>query len=67
MNSAHARDVASAPASSAVKIAPIFQYSSGRNASISRSRSTISRTATDCTRPAERPVATFRHRSGETW
>ena len=34
--------------------AVIFQYSSGLNASISRSRSTISRTATDCTRPALR-------------
>ena len=30
---------------------PTFQYSSGTNASISRSRSTISRSATDCTRP----------------
>ena len=42
-------------ASSAV----IFQYSSVLNASISRSRSTISFTATDCTRPALRPLATF--------
>ena len=32
----------------------IVQYSSGMNASISRSRSTMSRTATDCTRPALR-------------
>ncbi len=49
------------PASSAV----MLQYSRGTNASISRSRSTISRTATDCTRPAERPPRTFAHSSGE--
>ena len=41
------------------------QYSTGTKAWISRSRSTISRTATDCTRPALKPLATFRHRSGE--
>ena len=32
----------------------------------SRSRATISRVATDCTRPAERPDATFFHSTGET-
>ncbi|CSI79390.1 Uncharacterised protein [Vibrio cholerae] len=42
------------------------QNSSGTNALISRSRSTRSFTATDCTRPAERPRATFFHSSGET-
>jgi len=41
-----------------------FQYSSGTKALISRSRSTISLTATDCTRPADRPFATFFQRSG---
>jgi len=40
------------------------QYSTGWNASISRSRSTTSRTATDCTLPAERPRFTFDHRIG---
>ena len=34
------------------------QYSRGRNASISISRSTIRRSATDCTRPAERDPGT---------
>ena len=41
------------------------QYSTGTNAWISRSRSTISRTATDCTRPAERPRWTFSQSKGE--
>ena len=41
------------------------QYSTGTNAWISRSRSTIRRTATDWTRPAERPRCTFSHSSGE--
>ena len=41
------------------------QYSTGTNAWISRSRSTISRTATDWTRPAESPRWTFSQRSGE--
>ena len=35
-------------------------------ASISRSRSTIKRTATDCTRPAESPVLIFFQRIGES-
>ncbi len=42
------------------------QYSSGTKARISRSRSTIRRTATDCTRPAERPRAILAHSSGES-
>ena len=42
------------------------QYSSGTNARISRSRSTMRRTATDCTRPAERPRAILAHSSGES-
>ncbi len=41
------------------------QYSTGRNALISRSRSTISRTVTDCTRPAERPRWTFSQSKGD--
>ena len=32
---------------------------------ISRSRSTISRTATDCTRPADNPLFILRHKSGD--
>ncbi len=39
--------------------AVIFQYSVGLNASISRSRSTTRRSATDCTRPALERGATF--------
>ena len=39
--------------------AVIFQYSDGTNASISRSRSTTRRRATDCTRPALERRATF--------
>src|SRR3990170_2366179 len=42
-----------------------LQYSTGTNARISRSRSARSRTATDWTRPAERPRWTFRQRRGE--
>ena len=41
------------------------QYSTGTNASISRSRSTMRRTATDCTRPAESPRRTLSQSSGE--
>ena len=44
----------------------ISQNSSGINALISRSRSTSKRTATDCTRPAESPRATFAHSKGDT-
>ncbi|MOA11566.1 hypothetical protein D3C78_1315150 [compost metagenome] len=44
----------------------ISQYSSGTKARISRSRSTTSFTATDCTRPADRPRAILAHSSGET-
>ena len=42
------------------------QYSSGTNLRISASRSAIKRTATDCTRPADKPRATFAHNSGLT-
>ena len=45
-------------------VAVIFQYSSETNARISRSRSAISRTATDWTRPALRFRATFFQSSG---
>ena len=40
------------------------QYSRAVNAVISRSRSTTSRTATDCTRPADSPGRTLREISG---
>src|SRR5574338_385404 len=43
----------------------MLQYSTGTNASISRSRSTMSRTATDWTRPADRPGCTRFHSRGE--
>ena len=42
------------------------QYLAARNAIRSRSRSTTSLVATDCTRPAERPDITFFHRTGLT-
>ena len=42
----------------------IDQYSSDTNAWISRSRSVIMRTATDCTRPADSPRRTFFHNKG---
>ena len=46
------------------RIASIVQYSRAVKASISRSRSTTSRTATDWTRPADRPPRTLRDSSG---
>ncbi len=42
------------------------QYSAERNAMRSRSRSTTSRVATDCTRPADSRGMTFFHSTGET-
>jgi hypothetical protein len=45
--------------------APMLQYSSGLKARISRSRSTISRSATVCTRPAESPFLTVCQSRGE--
>ena len=44
--------------------ASMFQYSSGLKASISFSLSTMRRTATLCTRPAESPRRTLRHKNG---
>ena len=41
------------------------QYSRGRNTSISASRSQISLSATDCTRPAERLPGSLRHSTGD--
>ena len=46
------------------RVASTFQYSSGLKASISFSRSSMMRTATLWTRPADRPRRTFRHRKG---
>jgi hypothetical protein len=43
----------------------MLQYSTGVKSRISRSRSTIRRTATDWTRPADSPGRTRRHRIGE--
>ena len=42
------------------------QYSAATNAIRSRSRSTTSRVATDCTRPAESRGMTFFQSTGET-
>jgi len=49
----------------AFSLAWSVQYSTGTNAWISRSRSTISRTATDCTRPADSPRRILSHSSGD--
>jgi hypothetical protein len=45
-------------------VASTDQYSSGTNALISSSRSQTMRTATDWTRPADRPRWTLFHRIG---
>ena len=42
------------------------QYVADRNAIRSRSRSTMMRVATDCTRPAESFGMTFFHSTGDT-
>src|SRR3984885_14267099 len=57
-----ASKIGGCPASS---IAWIDQYSTGTNARISNSRSTINRTATVCTRPADSPRRTLSHSKGE--
>ena len=44
----------------------MVQYSSVLKASISASRSHTSRSATDCTRPAERAPGSLRHSTGES-
>ena len=49
----------------AARLASSVQYSCLTNARISRSRSTMTRTATVCTRPAERPRRTLSQSSGE--
>ena len=48
----------------APSVTSTFQYSSGLKLSISFSRSSMRRTATLCTRPADRPRRTLRHRKG---
>ena len=50
----------------ASKRASTVQYSSGTKTAISRSRSTMRRTATVCTRPAESPRRTLSQSSGLT-
>ena len=47
-------------------LAWICQYSTGVKARICRSFSTTKRVATDCTRPADKPRATFAHSRGDT-
>ena len=56
----------SAPPEPAATSASTVQYARGANASISASRSHTSRSATDCTRPAERHPGTLRHSTGES-
>ena len=56
----------SATSESLSNSATTVQYSSALNFRISFSRSTINLTATDCTRPAESPRATFFHKNGES-
>ena len=64
----------SAPESRASKAAPdavarcatIDQYSRATKDSMSRSRSQTSRSATDCTRPAERAPGSLRQSTGES-
>lgn len=48
-----------------VKTESIVQYSYGTNKAISLSRSAINFKATDCTLPADNPIATFFHKMGE--
>ena len=50
---------------SAMTLASTVQYSRGTKASISASRSQISRSATDCTRPAERLPGSFRQSTAD--
>ncbi|MNS81158.1 hypothetical protein D3C72_1148620 [compost metagenome] len=50
---------------SATRSASTDQYSWALNFSISISRSTTMRRATDCTRPAERAPGSLRHRTGD--
>ncbi len=51
--------------SSVLNSAAILNDACGSNASISLSRSTINLTATDCTRPAERPGLIFFQSTGD--
>ena len=44
---------------------PFYNGISGSNFSISISRSQINRSATDCTRPAEREPGNLRHKTGD--
>jgi hypothetical protein len=54
------------PAFRTASVASTSQYSAVRNAIRCRSRSTTMRVATDWTRPADRPLRTLRHSTGET-
>ena len=65
-NASHSSIRVGASPGSMLKRPVSCQYSSGMNSRISRSRSTTRRTATDCTRPALNPRATFFQSSGDT-
>ena len=56
----------SVPSASGVSHATKSQYSAEVKLILSRSRSTTIRVATDCTRPADKPVRILRHSRGET-
>ena len=66
MKASHSLASAEPRFGSGVIAASTFQYSSGWNARISRSRSTTSLSATLCTRPALSPPATFFQSTGLT-
>ncbi len=52
--------------SAAFSVATIDQYSCGTKRSISDSRSQTRRSATDCTRPAERAPGSLRQSTGDS-
>ena len=60
------KSVGSPSASGAHSVATTSQYGARTNAIRSRSRSTMRRVATDCTRPADRPGPTLRHSTGDS-
>ena len=67
MKADHSSCRAAERAAAKVSAAVISHDSAGVKPRISCSRSTTIRVATLCTRPADRPPATFFQRIGETW
>ena len=66
MESNGALPATASSASGLRSLAARSQYSADTNAMRSRSRSTITRVATDWTRPADRPGLTFFHSTGDS-